>query len=344
LLPDVMIVNATVKPKGKKETRCCIDLGSSYFRKLLVDLARGHDGPAIWAPVEDRVYEERVYIGWGEELAAGGDISLQTRARAAEILKRLSAGITKRSGVRLTVVATNTLRVASNRREIRRYLEERTGTAINVLSERGEAFLGFAGATSGLRAGKPAILVDPGGTSTEVSWGQAPDASAFLSIPVGAHTRAVPGHDMSRMILDFIKGSKRSDVPAGDSPLPGTQESPTIMFTGGTAVSLAVIWNQMNGSEYNDVVSTVVSMEDLEEISGRLGSLFRAGSQLSRALPPERIRLLPQGLEIVRVLMRVLRGNKMTVTARDLRWGVVLGDGIKERGYLADEQESPDSR
>jgi len=331
-----MIVNTTVKPKEKKETRCCIDLGSSYFRKLTVDLEPGHGGSITGVPVE-----ERLYIGWGEELAAGGKISLQTRDLAADILKRISADVKDRSGVRLTVVATNTLRVAPDRENIRRSMEERTGTRINILSEKGEAFLGFAGATSGLAAGRPAILVDPGGTSTEVSWGRSPDASEYLSIPVGTHTRAFPGNDIPGMIKDFIV---KSDLPAGDSPLPGTGESPTIMFTGGTAVSIAVIWKRMNGGEYDDAESTVISAEDLEEISGQLGPLLRTGDRQSPFLPPERIRLLPQGMEIVRAMVLALRAKKMIITARDLRWGVVLGDGITERGYLADEQESPDSR
>jgi exopolyphosphatase/guanosine-5'-triphosphate,3'-diphosphate pyrophosphatase len=335
-----MIVNSTAKPKGKKDTRCCIDLGSSYFRMLSVDVESGREGTSV-----RNILQERIYTGWGEEALSSGSISRQTAVRAADILKRLSGVMMSRGDVRLTVVATNALRLAYNRDEVKAILEKRTGLDVNVLSERGEAFLGFAGAAMDLSAGEPAILADVGGTSTELSWGAAPKADSFLSIPVGTHTvRDATRENVRRASSLITRILEDAGIPTGDSPLPGKEERPTIMFTGGTAVSLAIVWKQMRSESYDGLVPVGVSIEELNLVGRRLTSLFRLGRERMLQLSPERIRLLLPGLAIVLGTARALRAKKLTITARGLRWGVVLGDGMIERGYLADEQESPDSR
>lgn len=340
-------MNKTAEPKGKKEKRCCIDLGSSYFRMLSVEAEFGKDGTFFSNPVQ-----ERVYVGWGEEIADTGVISRLTMDRAADALERMSEDMVRRSDVRLTAVSTNALRVALNRDEVRKLLEDRTGMNINVLSERGEAFLGFAGATSDLREGVPVILADPGGTSTELAWGAAPEAVSFASIPVGTHTVRGNERSVSIRIESMLEDE---GVPSGDSPLSGMEESPTIMFTGGTAVSLAFIWRQMHDDRYDGLGPVEMSVDesgrpvemsaDEFDLTGRrIAGLYRLGRERRLPLTPERIRLLLPGLAIIRGTVRALRAEKMMITTRDLRWGVVLGDGRTERGYLADEQESSDSR
>ena len=344
-----MIVNNTAKPKGKKDTRCCIDLGSSYFRMLSVDVKSGREGTSV-----RNILQERIYTGWGEEVMSTGSISRQTAVRAADILKRLSGVMMSRGDVRLTVVATNALRLADNRDEVKSLLEKRTGLDVNVLSERGEAFLGFAGAAMDLSAGEPAILADAGGTSTELSWGAAPKADSFLSIPVGTHTVWGATRENVRRASSLItRILEEAGIPTGDSPLPGKEESPTIMFTGGTAVSLVIVWKQMHSESYDgpgpvgvsiEPGPVEMSIEELNLVGRRLTSLFRSGRERMIQLSPERIRLLLPGLAIVLGTARALRAKKLTITTRGLRWGVVLGNGMIERGYLADEQESPDSR
>jgi exopolyphosphatase/pppGpp-phosphohydrolase len=245
-----------------------------------------------------------------------------------------------RADVRLTVVATNALRIAPNRDEVREYLESITGVEINVLSERGEALLGFAGATSDLKDGTPVILMDLGGTSTELSWGLAPAASAFASVLLGTHTYHNLGVVPELIAEIFVEAG----VPVRDSSLPGSKERHTIMLTGGTAVSLAVAWKQMNGEEYDDAVSVAISRSEFERLYDWIGAFYHSGTEHHLYLPPERIKLFGLGMALTDEFIRALGAEKITITARDLRWGVVLGDGITEWGYLADEQESPDSR
>ena len=126
--------------------------------------------------------------------------------------------------------------------------------------------------------------------------------------------------------------------------MPGTGESPTIMLTGGTAVSLAIVWKQMHVECYDSLRPVEISISELDLVGRRLTALFSSGRERMLPLSSERIRLLLPGLAILKGIVRALQAERITITARDLRWGVVLSDGIMKRGYLADEQESPDSR
>lgn len=352
-----MIVNMSGKPKGKKKMRCCIDLGSSYFRKLTVeaescedsitakDSVTGEDFVASGDSIDGLTRlvdpeQERIYIGWGEDVERNGLISAGTMELAADILGQLTGDLVGRDDVQLTVVATNVLRVASNRDEARKYLEGAAGVKINILSTRGEALLGFAGVTYGLEHGIPVIVLDMGGTSTEISWGLVPAGSAYASVPLGVHSH----FDSGRVTGSIAEAFHESGVPVSDSSLPGRDESHTIMLTGGTAVSLAAAWRQMNGEKYDDAVLVGLSITEFEKACDWLSGLYGSGKEQQLALPPERIKLLPQGIGLIRKFIRALGTDRITITARDLRWGVVLGDGILKWGYLADEQESPDSR
>ena len=162
----------------------------------------------------------------------------------------------------------------------------------------------------------------------------------WLSLPLGTHTNYNIGVVPELISEIFMEAG----VPARDSSLPGTKESLTIMLTGGTAVSLAVAWKQMNTGKYDDAGLVELSMVEFEKLHDWVFGFYNSGAERELALPPERIKLFASGTALTKEFVRALGAEKMTITARDLRWGVVLGEGITERGYLADEQESPDSR
>jgi exopolyphosphatase/pppGpp-phosphohydrolase len=317
-----MIVNTISEPKGKKERRCCIDLGSSYFRLLSVDVESGPRGRGAVDPVE-----ERIYIGWGEDVAASGLITEARAAMAADILGRLLRTAFDTDCARTTIVSTGTLRAASNGEEARKYLEERTGREINVLSEREEAFLGFLGATFDFPEGKPVVLVDPGGTSTEISWGLAPQAKSFVSIGLGTHSARGGWRRIAAAAGEMLVGE---GVPRCDSPLPGSEESPTIMFTGGTAVSIASVWKSMHGERFDCSRPVRISAAELDLVSRRIAGLLRSGLWRKLPLARERIGLLPQGLAITAGAVRAMRAGRIAITTRDLRWGAVLGEKITD--------------
>ncbi len=308
-------------PNKKRTIRGCIDLGSSYFRLLVVC-----PGPSGEAEV---LCDDKEYVGWGDSVARGGVIGESGIARAAHALERLLRAA-ERSGCEHPILAaTNTMRSALNGDAAHSLLERLAGRPITVLSQRGEAALGFLGASSVVRGNGPVLLVDVGGTSTEIAWGSGGIMDGFEGLPLGAH---IAGAMISRGYRNILTVPCYSAVRALEDSiglhytLPNKGQRPTILATGGTAVSLAVILRYMKEREPAFAEPTAVPAGMLEFVIRRLRGLFQAGFERRLPLEPERVRLLLPGLAFMASLLRAMRVSGFFVTGRDLRWGVVTAE------------------
>lgn len=339
-------MKTTVIPKGKMEIRCCIDIGSSFIRLLAVSGV--FDRPGAQAPRV--VGERRVFVGWGEDLVRRGLISADAAGRAGVVLEDLVRWASGLGCSRPLVVAANILRGARNRRDVVRLLEERSGAEVRVLSGRGEAALGFTGAVSLLPAGRLAVLLDPGGTSTEIAWGAAPRAEGAVSLPWGTHSidrmlrrggvRAGRGarRRAARSLREtFAPQCAAINAWSADSCLSAGRDAPTIMMTGGTAVALAVVNRFIRRAAPLRIEHELFEPVDIALTGSRIARACRAGSDSKYPLEPERRRLLPAGLVLVETLAELLGAPRPSAVARDLRWGGVLSGEPLPGGYLADE-------
>lgn len=308
-------------PNRKKSIRGCIDLGSSYFRLLVVCL-----GPAGETEV---LCDDKEYVGWGGSITEGGAIGENAIARAAYALERLLRAA-ERSGCKHPILAaTNTMRSAVNGAAAHSSLERLTGRRITVLSQRGEAALGFLGASTVVEGEGPLLIVDVGGTSTEIAWGSGGIMDGFEGLPLGTY---IAGAMMTRGYRNTFTAPhhhallRLEDSIALHYTLPNKGQRPTILVTGGTAVSLAVILCYMKEREPDFTERTAVPAGMLEFVVRRMRGLFHAGFERRIPLEPERIRLLLPGLVFMTSLLRTMRVSGFLITARDLRWGAVTAE------------------
>ncbi|MDD3643369.1 MAG: hypothetical protein PHQ19_07915 [Candidatus Krumholzibacteria bacterium] len=340
-----MIVNERAGSKVKKQIRCCIDLGSTYARLLAVG---GFFGPR--APRFDDVREERIHVGWGADLLVRGRIGPDAADRAARVLETLVDRARAFGCPDPAVLATNALRSAPDRDEVRQLLERRARARVRVLSGTGEAALGFIGAASTLEEGTPAVLADPGGTSTEIAWGAAGRVDGTLSIGWGTHSAALllrrfPGGAAPGACRRAALSLAGAIDPAlavmrgrlSDSSLPGGRRAPTILMTGGTAVAIAAIARHIRRGDPLRIDHELRETVDLPIVGPRIMAALRGAGARRYPVEEERRKLLLPGLILVLAVARGLGSTRPTVTARDLRWGAVLtGEPIPEE-YLADE-------
>lgn len=336
-------------------------MGSSYFR-LLVTKGAGTGsayGPAGRSAESGKIMhadlygagpdsstsagsfaEDRRYVGWGEELdrecEIGGDAIRAARAALGELVCRA-----RDLGCEEPLVAgTNTLREARNSSVVTEILAESVSLPITVLSERGEASLGFSGACSGLVDPGPVLLLDPGGTSTEVAWGSDGVFEGSISVPCGTHRvahivgREAPFSGAWRRLRERLVSRFRSELGEGlarrygDSHLSRDFEKINILATGGTAVSLAVCLRFMCDRTASFVELERMSREDVDFLARRLLSLYRTGRDRALPLDGSRRKLLLPGLILFEALLKALAISSFRVTSRDLRWGIVLSGGL----------------
>jgi exopolyphosphatase/guanosine-5'-triphosphate,3'-diphosphate pyrophosphatase len=304
-------------PNKKRAIRGCIDLGSSYFRLLVVRL-----DPAGNAEV---LADEKEYVGWGASVTGTGVISERDVARAAAALESLLWKAREVDCEGAVVLGTNALRSAGNGHEARSALEQAAGLPITVVSQRIEAELGFLGASTIADPGDPVLLVDIGGTSTEISWGRGGVMEDYRGLPLGTHTAdMMTGRNAHAPPVPFDRGLERlRESIEQHYALPNDVRRHTIIVTGGTAVSLAVVVRYMRERKPDFVEGTHVTAGMLDLAVRRIQGLFAAGLERRIGLESERLRLLLPGLALVVSLLRTMRVTEFLVTARDLRWGVV---------------------
>lgn len=335
------MIRKTDGPSHRKiETRGCVDLGSSYVR-LLVVTGRFPDARRLEREDLDLVStrEDRRYAGWGADLAAEGAVGEASLERVLAALAGVLATAREAGCARPAIVGTNTLRAAANAAALASRIEREAALPLRVLSQREEASLGFRGAA--FFAGRPArsILVDAGGTSTEVAWGAGTAMEDFAGLPVGVHgvLAALGWASPAPPSPAEVAARLETFDPAAGAPwggeysLPPAYRGSTILVTGGTATALAMTRRWMRGLDAPFGGNETMTLEEMAAVRGFLAGLHRSGRQSSLPFDGDRIRLLPAGTMLLETILRRLGAGAFAVTARDLRWGVVLGGEEKRR-------------
>jgi exopolyphosphatase/guanosine-5'-triphosphate,3'-diphosphate pyrophosphatase len=340
-------------PNRKSDIRGCIDMGSSYFRLLVAEYgpsgkealpgARGSSGrgrgtAASRAGLDGTgiFLEDKVYVGWGAALSRDGLLLSGEMERAERALNFLVSRASEVGCRAPTIIGTNTLRHARNSDEALGRLTAVVPLPVTVLSQRGEAALGFLGASTVVEADAPALQIDIGGTSTEIAWGRAGVMSDCVGLPWGTHAaRAVMPRSGPHRALAALHGMMMTGPARSPASilyrLPGLQRADTILCTGGTAVSLAVILNYTRRLRPLFRERETVSKGELELITRRLWGFFERGREHRLPLERERVSLLLPGMILLTLLVREMGVPAFSVTSRDIRWGgIIAGDHLAE--------------
>lgn len=334
--------------QSKKEIRGCIDLGSSYFRLLVIEGSFPVWGAFDPAGLEiTRAHEDRRYIGWGEDLSIAGTISPESVARARGLLSELVSAARALGCASPFLVGTNTLREAPKALEVVSGLERLTSLPLAVLSQYEEARLAYIGSAAFADAREFLAIFDVGGTSTEISWGHGIRMEGYVGFPLGTHqTRLLCGRRSysaagirraAAALAGIIRTAEAEQpAPGGVSRLPLRAEHPTILITGGTAVSSSVCLRFMRALTPPFEEMYGITLDDVVLLQRRLAALAIAGRERVMPLDADRMRLLPAGLVLVEALLRHFRIRSFNVTARDLRWGVAITGGSLSGGDAVD--------
>jgi exopolyphosphatase/guanosine-5'-triphosphate,3'-diphosphate pyrophosphatase len=330
-----MIRDTEPSSQTKIETRGCIDLGSTNFRLLVVEGAfRAGEAGRRGVSTIRSIRESRRLVAWGDDLARTGRVSAAKERTASRALGELLDEAAARGCRGPDVVATNTLREAANAREVASALEAAHRVSIRVLSPREEASYGYAGASFFIAGDGAISLVDAGGTSTEISWGRGTSIEGWTALPLGTHRvermlaagggeRLASARLADALAVAGVRRSARADVYR----LPAFARDSTMLLTGGTAVSLAVYVRYLSGGAGAFEEMIPLTRGDVALARRRLAGIRDAGRERRLPLEAGRIGLFPAGLILIDAVLAAAGIERFRVTARDLRWGVVLTGG-----------------
>ena len=281
--------------------RCaCIDVGSNTTRLLVAE--------SIPGGIRD-LHNERLFTLIGRSVVEGRIPPWKIEETAAAVANQAERA--RRMGAeRVRAVATAAIRRASNAAELADAVESRASLRLEVLTGDEEARLAYRGAANALGEPGSLVVIDLGGGSTELAFGDAEGRIEHaLSVPVGSSTLAGRHLEHDPPHRDEIAAAREDAATAFSAVEP--REVDRAVAVGGSASSL----QHLAGRELGEVELAEALDLLLTESSWDIARRFELDS--------DRVRLLPAGLVILSELSRRLR-RPLRVCKGGLREGVIL--------------------
>jgi len=297
-------------------TLAVIDIGTNTTLLLVASI----DSTGRMTPL---VYEQRI-----PRLGRGVDASRQLHPESMErtigVLREYRTILDTHTPQAIVVCGTSALRDARNSEAFASGVRRATGFSLEILSGEDEALWTFRGALSGLRDSSSATVVDIGGGSTEVIWGEQRTVLGQESVDIGAvrlterfFKHDPPSSEEVRRARAWVQGElsvKLRDTPPL-RPLVGVA---------GTATSLALLDQGVSTFSLGSVVDHRISRHRVEHLMEKLLALpHKQILSLAGALEG-REDVMAGGTLILHELMRILGADELLVSERGVRYGLAL--------------------
>ena len=223
----------------------------------------------------------------------------------------------------IACVATSAARDARNGAEFFAAARERAGLTPEVISGEEEARLVYLAAFKDFGSGGLAVL-DVGGGSTEFIVGEGPVLRARLSLQVGAvrlTERHVRGDPIPAEELAALREAARGAL----EPLTAIEPAPGARLVGvaGTVTTLCAVVRGLPRHEPQRVHGASLSLGEIERTIESLARLTVRERAQVPGMEPKRADVIVGGAVVVAEAMRRTRLDRLTVSDRGVRWGLL---------------------
>jgi exopolyphosphatase / guanosine-5'-triphosphate,3'-diphosphate pyrophosphatase len=294
-----------------------LDVGSNSAHLLVADTGIGLPLP---------VHAVKAKIRLAERADAEGRLHPRAVQLLAEAVDKAIATSREWDLGELFGYATAVVRDAPNCEEILAAVKERAGVRLGLLTGVEEAKLTFLAARRwlGWRAG-PLLLLDIGGGSMEIAYGQDVAPSFAVSLPIGAGrlTREMPLGDPPRAAqLKALRKHVGDELSEVGNRMRWEGEH-TAVATSRTFQQLARLCGAapMNAGPF---VPRVLRRDDLKARLGRLARLPAAQRAMLPGISAARARQSLAGAIVAHTAMSLLHVDQVTVCPWALREGILL--------------------
>jgi len=293
-----------------------IDVGTNSVKFNISE--RRDDGS--WRTVVDRAEVTRL----GEGLEKTGEISGDALSRTVDAIAAMAAEAQENGVTAIAAVGTMGLRTARNSQQFIDAVKQRCGVRIEVIPGEEEGRLAYIAVKSGLGLAEGSLAIfDTGGGSTQFTFGHGAVVAERFSLNVGAvrYTEkyglgGVVSAEQLRAALDAI---------AADLARLGTERSPDMLVgMGGAVTNIAAVKHGLAKYDPNIIQGSALDRAEIE----RQIELYRSRSLNDRqtivGLQPKRADVILAGACIVKTVMDKLGKDKLSVSDRGLRHGLLI--------------------
>lgn len=296
-----------------------LDVGSNTVHLLVVD---AHPGAR---PIP--AYSHKAELRLAELLDVAGAISPDGIDRLAATVQDALQVAEDQGTLDLLPFATSAVREAANAEQVLSHVAEKTGVKLEVLTGEDEARLTFLAARRwfGWSVGQ-LLLLDIGGGSLEIAFGQDEEPDAAVSLPLGAGrltTVHLHGDPPEAADLRALRRHVRAEIARIVGEFSRFNAPDHVVGTSKTFKQLARIAGAARTTE-GPYVERRLSHAALEEWVPRLAAMTAAERAELPGVSEGRARQLLAGALVAEGAMDLFRVREVEICPWALREGVIL--------------------
>jgi len=225
---------------------------------------------------------------------------------------------------KVILTGTNAFRMAKNTPEIMKKINKLFNFELNVISGEGEAEYAYYGAISDLDDNSFSMVIDIGGSSTEVIIGEGKRIISKNSLQLGSVSATEQILKNSLPLKAEIE-NLRKEIKILFSSLDYKYIPAQVIAIAGTATTLACMKSGLKEFEEERVDKSIITIEDMKNIIGELFPLTPA-EILERYGPVMRGRedIIFAGAFILYQFMEHFGIENVAVSTRGIRYGAIV--------------------
>jgi exopolyphosphatase/guanosine-5'-triphosphate,3'-diphosphate pyrophosphatase len=308
-----------VHPEEKPGRVGVVDLGTNSIRLLVASA-----GSSVDEGLEEFA-RDMVITRIGEGVDRTSRIDRDALARTVDVLERYCRRARALHAERIRVSATAAVREASNRDELEAAVRTHAGSELEVITGEREAALSFLGATHGLDAPAPFLVLDIGGGSTEFAVGtERPKAS--ISTPMGSvrlTERLIRSDPPSKGELAAVASAVHDILNEVERSVP-VRTARTFVAVAGTPTTIQAISLGLSFYDPEAIHRSWLSLGKAERVLAELAKMTTAERAAIPVMAPGRGDVIVAGAVILVEVMRRFGFDRALVSETDILDGLAL--------------------
>ena len=273
-----------------------------------------------WSRVVDRAETTRL----GDGLATSGTISAAAVERTTAAMTGMVEEASKHHARAIVAVGTAGLRSASNGDQVVAAIESATGVTVATISGEEESRLAYLAVRAELGSGGGTLVVfDTGGGSSQFTFGEGAGVDDRFSVDVGA-VRYTERFGLDAAVSAETLQAAVEAIAADLQRLAGRPAPDALVGMGGAITNMTAVKLALDPYDPDAVQGAILERSEID----RQIEMYRAGDLDARraivGLQPKRADVILAGACIVRTVMEMLRQDRLTVSDRGLRHGLLV--------------------
>jgi exopolyphosphatase / guanosine-5'-triphosphate,3'-diphosphate pyrophosphatase len=311
-----------------------VDIGSNSVRLKIARLTGRRLMP---------MHEDREVTRLGESVFGSGFLSPEAIANTIKVLRRFHRACQRFATDSVQVVATSALRDARNSRAFLEWVRSATGWKVNIISGLEEARLIHLGLVSSTKMGPgPALLIDLGGGSCELTISSGGHIRDTVSLPLGAVrlTNEFLHHDPPRKAeLQSLRAFIARELRRVSTRIIKLRVG-TIIATSGTAAALAAVCQALSKNE-----AASVTRAQMKRIAKLIAKSSLAQRRRMTGIGPRRAEIIVAGAVVYSELLEQCHLRGFRYSPLGLRDGLLAQMAAEQdRGTISSKQIESERR